>query len=332
MKETVYIFSSGKFKRKDNTLLFLAGEEEKKRFIPVERIKEILIFGEVDLNKRVLEFLSQKEIILSYFNYYGWYMGSFYPREHYNSGFMILKQAAAYENYEKRLIIAKQFIVGAGKNTLKILKYYNRRGRRLDEQIEKIEKNLEDLKTKTTIETSMAIEGDNKKIYYDGFNEIINDDEFTFTKRTRRPPKDYLNSLISFANSMIYNAVLGEIYQTHLDPRIAFLHSTNFRRFSLNLDVAEIFKPIIGDRTIFSLLNKGVITEKSFEKGLNGIMLKTTAKQKFLKAMEERYKQTIQHSTLKKKVSYRRLIRMELYKLEKDLMNEKEYKAFVMDW
>jgi len=64
MKETIYIFSSGKFKRKDNSLLFLAGEEEKKRFIPVERIKEILIFGEVDLNKRVLEFLSQKEIIL----------------------------------------------------------------------------------------------------------------------------------------------------------------------------------------------------------------------------------------------------------------------------
>ncbi len=332
MKETIYIFSSGKFKRKDNTLLFLAGEEEKKRFIPVERVKEILIFGEVDLNKRVLEFLSQKEIILSYFNHYGWYMGSFYPREHYNSGYMILKQASAYENYEKRLNLAKQFIVGAGKNSLKILKYYNRRGRNLEEQIEKIEKNIDSLKDKTTIETSMAIEGENKKIYYNGFNEIINDDEFTFTKRSKRPPKDYLNSLISFSNSMIYNAVLGEIYHTHLDPRIAFLHSTNFRRFSLNLDVAEIFKPVIGDRTIFSLLNKGVITEKSFEKGLNGIMLKTTAKQKFLRAFEERFKQTIKHSGLNRKVSYRRLIRMELYKLEKDLMSEQDYKPFVMDW
>jgi CRISPR-associated protein Cas1 len=332
MKETIYIFSSGRFMRKDNTLLFLAGEEEKKRFIPVERVKEILIFGEVDLNKRVLEFLSQKEIILSYFNHYGWYMGSFYPREHYNSGFMILKQASTYENYEKRLYLAKQFIVGAAKNSLKILKYYNRRDRDLDKQIEKIESNLVKLKAQVTIETSMAIEGDIKKTYYDGFNEIINNNEFTFTKRSKRPPKDYLNSLISFANSMIYNAVLGEIYQTHLDPRIAYLHSTNFRRFSLNLDVAEIFKPIVADRTIFSLLNKGTITENSFEKGLNGIMLKDSAKQKFLQAMEERMKQTIQHSTLNKKVSYRRLMRMELYKLEKHLMEEEEYKPFVMDW
>ncbi len=332
MKESIYIFSSGKFVRKDNTLLFLAGEKELKRFIPVERVKEILIFGEVDLNKRVLEFLSQKEIILSYFNYYGWYMGSFYPREHYNSGYMILKQSLAYENVEKRLFLAQGFIQGASKNCLKILKYYNRRGKNLQEQIEKIETLLHMLPSKTDIEQSMAIEGEIKKTYYSAFNEIINNDDFKFTKRSKRPPKDYINSLISFANSMIYNAVLSEIYKTHLDPRIGFLHSTNFRRFSLNLDVAEIFKPVIADRLIFSLLNKGVIKESSFDRDLKGILLKDSSKQKFLSSMEERMKQTIEHSTLKRKVSYRRLIRLELYKLEKDLMGEIPYKPFVMDY
>ena len=337
MKETIYIFSSGRFKKKDNTLLFIAlpkseNSKEMKRFIPVERIKEIFIFGEVDLNKRVLEFLSQKEIILSYFNHYGWYMGSFYPREHYNSGFMIVKQVSAYENDEKRLFLAKSFIIGAAKNSLKILKYYNRREKNLSVNIEKINSLLESLELKTTVETCMAIEAQIKKQYYNSFNEIINNREFTFTKRTKRPPQDYLNALISFSNSMIYRYVLGEIYKTHLDPRIGYLHSSNFRRFSLNLDVAEIFKPIIGDRTIFSLLNKGIIKESSFEKDLNGIMLKESAKKRFLQAFEERMKQTIKHSGLKRSVSYRRLIRLELYKLEKDLMNEKEYSPFVMDW
>ena len=124
MKETVYIFKSGTLKRKHDTLFFES--EEGKRFIPVEQIKEIFAFGEVDINKRVLEFLAQKEIILSYFNYYGYYVGSFYPREHYNSGYMILKQTEAYIAQDKRLVLAKQFVLGAVKNCLKILKYYFR--------------------------------------------------------------------------------------------------------------------------------------------------------------------------------------------------------------
>jgi len=138
--------------------------------------------------------------------------------------------------------------------------------------------------------------------------------------------------LISFANSIIYTQVLSEIYQTHLDPRIGFLHATNFRRFSLNLDVAEIFKPVIGDRTIFSLINKGIITASDFEKSLHGILLNDKGRKKFLQHLEERLKQTIKHSRLKKQVSYRRLIRLELYKLEKHLMDEEIYKPFVMDW
>ena len=81
------------------------------------------------------------------------------------------------------------------------------------------------------------------------------------------------NALISFSNSIIYTQVLSEIYQIHLDPRIGYLHTTNFRRFTLNLDVSEIFKPVIGDRTIFPCINKKIITEKDFDKDLKGIIL-----------------------------------------------------------
>ena len=126
--------------------------------------------------------------------------------------------------------------------------------------------------------------------------------------------------------------MLSEIYKTHLDPRIGYLHTTNFRRFTLNLDVAEIFKPIIGDRTILSLLNKGIIKPNDFEDKLEGVYLKETGRKKFLQAMEERLKQTIKHSKLNRQVSYRRLIRLELYKLEKHLIGEEEYEPFVMDW
>jgi len=178
----------------------------------------------------------------------------------------------------------------------------------------------------------MAFEGQIKQTYYSAFNEIIKNPDFSFIIRTRRPPKDYLNALISFSNSIIYTMVLSEIYQTHLDPRIGYLHTTNFRRFTLNLDVAEIFKPVIGDRTILSSINKGIIAHKDFDKSLNGIVLNDSGKKKFLQLLEGRIKQTIRHHSLKKQVSYRRLIRLELYKIEKHLMEEKEYSPFVMDW
>lgn len=89
----------------------------------------------------------------------------------------------------------------------------------------------------------MAVEGNAREIYYSAFDIIVDNEDFAFAKRTRRPPQNRLNALISFGNSLLYVTVLGEIYRTHLDPRIGFLHATNFRRFSLNLDVAEIFKP-----------------------------------------------------------------------------------------
>ncbi|BBB31817.1 CRISPR-associated protein Cas1 [Thermotomaculum hydrothermale] len=331
MKETIYIFSDGRLKRKDNTLFFEKSDGQKK-FIPIENIKEIFAFGEVDLNAKVLNLLSQKNIILHYFNYYDFYSGSFYPREHYNSGYMILNQASHYLDKEKRLNLAKKFILGAALNSLIVLKYYNRRGKKLNNQIKEIERLMEEVEKQNDINSAMAFEGQIKSTYYSCFNEIIENRDFIFGERTRRPPKNNINALISFSNSIVYTKVLSEIYQTHLDPRIGFLHASNFRRFSLNLDVAEIFKPIIGDRTIFACLNKKIITKKDFESALNGVVLNENGRKKFLTQFEEKEKQTIYYSKMKKKVSYRRLIRLELYKIEKHLMGEEEYIPFIMEW
>ncbi len=331
MKETIYIFSNGRIRRKDNTLAFEM-ESGEKRFIPIENVNDIMIFGEVDINTKALNLLSQKEIVLHYFNYYGYYTGSFYPREHYNSGYMILKQAEHYLNEQERLFIAKQFIKGAAKNSLKILKYYNRRGRDLNEQIEEIERLIEELDKYQKVDKAMAIEGQIKQTYYEAFDRITENDDFSFGARSKRPPGNRINAMISFANSVIYTTCLSEIYKTHLDPRIGFLHTTNFRRFSLNLDIAEIFKPVIGDRVVLSLINRGEIKPNDFEKSLDGVFLKDAGKKKLIKAMDDKMKQTIKHSRLGRSVSYRRLIRLELYKLEKHLIGEEEYDPFVMEW
>jgi len=145
-------------------------------------------------------------------------------------------------------------------------------------------------------------------------------------------PRNPLNSLISFGNSVIYTSILSEIYKTHLDPRVGYLHSSNLRRFSLNLDVSEIFKPIIVDRVIFTIVGKGEFTEKHFEKGVEGVVLNGVGREIFLKRFEEKMASTIKHKELGREVSYRRLIRMELYKLEKHFLGDKEYQPFLAYW
>lgn len=331
MKKTIYLSSSGELKRKDNTLFFV-DSDEKRKYIPVEDTQEIMVFGELTLNKDLLEFLSRNEIIMHFYNYYGYYTGSYYPREHLNSGHMILMQSQHYLEQPKRIELAKVFVKGAVANMLKVLQYYNRRQIDLSEIMGNMESLGEKADNVQSTDELLGIEGNIREYYYKAFDSIIDDPEFAFESRTRRPPKNRLNALISFANSMVYTSALSEIYKTHLDPRIGFLHTTNFRRFSLNLDVAEIFKPIIADRLIFTLLNKKMISANDFEEGTQGIALKEKGRNTFLQQFDEKMKTTVKYQSLNKEVSYRMLIRLELYKIEKHLIGEKNYEPLVASW
>lgn len=330
MRKSAYIFNDGELKRKDSTVYF--STEEGRRYLPIEDLNEIYIFGEVTVSKKFLELATQKEIMLHFFNYHEYYTGTYYPREHYNSGYMILKQAEHYLNEEKRKFIAFKIIEGSYRNMFQVLKYYSSRGKDVGLQLQQMEQLYQRLEFRMSIEEMMAIEGNIREAYYAAFDAILENSEFIFDKRTRRPPKNHLNTLISFGNSILYTTVLSEIYNTHLDPRIGFLHTTNNRRFSLNLDIAEIFKPIIIDRAIFTLISKKMLTSKNFDSKLGGMFIKDEGKKIFIQEIDEKLKSTINHKRLGNQVSYKRLIRMELYKLEKHLIGEEIYEPFVSRW
>lgn len=334
MKKSLYLFQNGTLRRKENSLYFEG--ESMKRFFPVEDINDIFIFGEVEVNKKLLEFISQKNIILHFFNHYGYYTGSYYPREHLNAGLVILKQAEHYLNSDQRLLLAKKFVIGSIAQMSRVLKYYRNRvkenSEHIAQSIEGLEDNLEKAKGIQTIDELLAIEGHSRENYYTNFDIIIQNQDFPFEKRSSRPPLNRLNALISFGNTILYTTALSEIYKTFLDPRIGYLHSTNYRRFTLNLDVAEIFKPILVDRTIFSLINKRKIQKKDFEKQMEGILLNQEGQKKFIQELDERMKTTVEHRHLGKSVSYRRLIRLELYKLQKHFLGEKEYEPYKSLW
>ena len=329
-KQSYYIFSSGELKRRNDSLtLYVDGILKKD--IPIERVKDLYVFSEVTYNTKLFQFLGEKGITVHMFNYYNFYVGSFCPKEVLVSGNVLVLQVEHYLQYEKRVMLAKKFISAAIYNILRNLKYYQTRGKDLKDYIEKIENLEEGLESCNTVPEVMGIEGNVRKIYYSAWNTILNV-EVDFKKRVKRPPDNMINSLISFLNSIFYTKVLSEIYQTQLNPTISYLHEPGNKRFSLSLDVSEVFKPIIVDRTIFSLLNKIIISEKDFVEEDNFLRIKDSGVKKIMEEMENTLSRTIMHRKLKREVSYQYLIRLELYKLVKHLFDEQEYEGFKIWW
>ena len=330
MKETFYIYKGGTLKRKDNTLQFVNSENQK-RDIPVERVGEIYVMSEMTFNTALINFLAQKGIMVHFFNYYDFYSGSFYPREKLLSGNLLIHQTEHYIDYSKRMIIAKKIIQGAAANIYRNLRYYNGRGKNVESFMKEIEQYRKKIPTAKTIQELMGYEGNIRQRYYAAWSVIINQ-EIDFEKRVMHPPDNMINSLISYVNTLVYTKVLAEVYQTQLNPTISYLHEPGERRFSLCLDLSEIFKPLIADRLIFSLLNRNQITEKSFTKELNYLHLTEKASKTIVSELETKLQTTIKHKDLGRNVSYRYLIRLEAYKLVKHLLGEKEYEPFEIWW
>lgn len=330
MKQSYYLYKSGRLQRKDNTLEVVYKDNTKKS-IPVERVDDIYVMTEFDFNTSLLNFLSKFGISVHCFNYYGFYTGTYYPKEQLVSGKLLIKQVEHYVNPKKRIIIAQAFIEAASYNIYRNLKYYSNRGKRVEEYILQIEHLRKQIKLCKDVPELMGIEGNIRKVYYDSWNEIINQD-IAFEKRVKNPPDNAINSLISYVNTIVYTRVLSEIYKTQLNPTISYLHEPSERRFSLCLDIAEIFKPIIADRLIFSMLNKKQITEKDFEQGLNFLYIKESARKEITKELDSRLQTTIKHRTLGREVSYEYLMRLEVYKLIKYLTEDIPYEGFKMWW
>ncbi|AAQ66981.1 CRISPR-associated Cas1 family protein [Porphyromonas gingivalis TDC60] len=338
MKKTYYLFNPGELSRKDNTIRFVPiqegenGQEQagQARYIPVEGISDFYVFGSLRANSSLYNFLGSNDIAVHFFDYYENYTGSFMPRDFLLSGKMLLAQASAYKNKKKRLFLARKFIEGAASNMQKNLAYYNNRGKDMQPMMELIDKYSLRLKETTTIEALMGIEGNIRQAYYDAFNLII--DPFEMGVRSKQPPQNEVNALISFGNMMCYTLCLKAIHQSQLNPTISFLHTPGERRYSLCLDISEVFKPILVDRTIFKVMNKRIIQAKHFDKQLNKCILNPSGKKLFVQAFEERLSETIRHRKLNRSVSFRHLVKLECYKIAKDILGIEEYQPFKMYW
>ena len=326
MGSTRYIMSMGELTRKDNSLCFR--KDGKNVYIPIENTKEIYCMNEVTVNTKLLDFLSQNHVIVHVFNYYEGYSGTFYPKNQYNSGRLIVKQVQAYDN--SREVIAKAIVCGIGRNIYEVLyHYYKHDKKEVKEVLDWIRREFYvKVENAQNVKKIMAAEGEVWMRFYGTFRYFLPED-FVMNKRVKRPPDNPINALISYGNTLLYTKTISAIYQTHLDQRISFLHEPSEGRFSLSLDMSEVFKPVIVYRTIFDLVNNRKLqVEKHFDKKVNYCLLNEEGRKIFIEAFQARMESVFVHDRLKRKVTYRTALKLDCYKLIKYILEGQEFIPF----
>lgn len=322
-----HMIEDGILTKKDFSILFQ--NKENKYYIPAEITDTINVYSNIIINSELLSFMTEKNIILNLFDKYSNYIGSYIPKNKSN-GMILLKQSETYNNKETRLEYAKSIEDAAVHNICSNLKYYIKHIT-YNSEIISTEKEIRRLKTTLkeacSVDELLTTEAHIRKLYYSCFNDILPDDDFYYRERSKRPPKDAINALISFGNVYMYNHIAREIYKSQLDIRIAYIHSPMHRNENLNLDLAELFKPIIVDRSIFTLINKRMIDENiHFEKSGESVLLNKEGKRIFIEQLDSKMEQRIKSEN--RVITYRMLIRNEIKKLQNAIMKNAKYKPY----
>jgi len=330
MDRNYHVFSDGRLERNDDTLR-LVTEDGDKKYVPVKNAEAFFLHGQIDFNTRLMSFLNDRTVALHVFGWEDYYSGSVMPKRGQTSGKTVVKQVRAYENPDHRRQLAAAIVRGSIHNMRTNVVYYNGRDHDLDAVVNDLEKTAARADDTLPIDELMGVEATARKAYYRSFNKIL-PSEFQLTRREYNPPPNEINSLISFGNSLVYANCVSAIRATALDPTISYLHEPGERRYSLSLDLADLFKPVLADRVLFRLVNRNQISSTDFETELGSCLLNESGRQTYTKAFEETLERTVDHPELNRKVSYQYLMRLEAYKLKKHLLTGEEYVPFKRWW
>lgn len=325
---TVEIIENGILTVKDMNILF--NGDNTKLFLPINSIKNINIYSNVMINPNLLSLLNKYGISLTVFDKFGCNIGKFAPEFYNHNSNIFLKQCNLYNNENKRLRTAIKFVYAEIYNMRSVIKYYKKKYNNdsLTLKIIELSNILKEISDSTSVNKLMLKEAYAKEVYYSTFNMIIHAEQFYFSKRTKRPPMDAVNSMISFGNCVLYNHISNEIHKSSLSVKIGCLHSTNNRNESLNLDIAEIYKPIIIDRLIFTLINKHMINENIHFTGHEngGVYLTDEGKKIFLRQYYKKMNSKITVNNVT--VSYKNLIWNEIIMFQNYINNKNDFKPY----
>lgn len=328
MKKVIYLYKSGQLLCKDYSLI-LKDKKDYVSYIPIEQIDTLICFGEISINKRTLSLLNKHNIVILFFNFYGQYIGRFTPKQ-YLDGKILINQIHIFENETIRYHIARTMIISSLKNCLALLKYYNKKQFPLLDNIIEIESIIKECNNKSVTEL-LLLEAQAKKIYFNSFDIILEKEKYHFIKRTKNPPLNEINALLSYGYSLLYANYISVIDRGRLYSQISFVHSLTKCSESLQFDLADILKPVLVDRLVLSLCRHKLLKDEYFDYKSDRCYLNKEGVKFFVEKYENYLLKTIKINN--KYYSYRNLISREVHLLSNYIANESnDYKSYIMKW
>lgn len=323
---TLFLVEQGAKIKKESKKFVIEKDDTVLLEIPEFKVERVFIFGNIQLTTQAMKFLLENGIETSLFTLYGKFLGRLVPVESKNVPLRI----AQYNHYiseEFKLKTGKSIITGKIKNSRVILLKYARNHPEVDfsNHIEELDMLLEEIPRKNKISSLLGVEGRASAIYFECFGKMLIKN-FNFTQRTPRHPKDPVNSLLSFGYALLTNELFSSISAKGLDPYLGFLHSNEYGRPALALDLMEEFRQPLIDRLVLELINKEIIKPDEFEAKEEGLYLNDKARKNYLAHYERRMQTQIIYE--EKTMSYREIIYSQTDKFASLLLKGEPYCPF----
>ena len=352
---TLYLTEPHALVRKDGDtlLVHIPGDEkrgapQRQVRVPLMKVTQAVVYGDVTLTSPALTALLEQGADVCFCSSSGRFQGRLAPPLGKNS-LVRLEQHRAHNDSVRTLSLARAFVGGKLANMRAMLLRANRK--REDPALDRAAESLQGVLAQvealapeqaapapdpahpqagTAQGTLLGLEGTGTAIYYGVFGRLLKE-EWNFSHRERRPPRDPVNALLSFGYVLLANQVASAVSVVGLDPYVGFLHSSQFGKPALALDVMETFRPLIVDSVVLTLLNTGMLNRSDFQETLGAWQLGNHGRRTFLAKFEERLETPIQHPVFGYKATYRRCLELEVRLVAKWLMGEiPHFRPFVV--
>jgi CRISPR-associated protein Cas1 len=328
---TLYLTEQGSKLRKTSKRLVVEKAGTTLLAVPAYEVDRVLIFGAVQLSTQAISFLLDSGIEVSFLSMNGRLKGRLTPVQSKNV-FLRLAQYDRHKDDEFKLMIAKSIIDAKLKNQRTLILRYQRNHPGIDFASERdtIANALSSLTHAKAIPSIMGLEGASTGAYFRCYAKMLSRN-FAFEKRTRHPPLDPVNALLSLGYVLITNEIAALVEAAGLDPFIGFLHGVRYGRRSLALDLVEEFRHPVIDGLVQALINTGSVKEADFHKESKGaVLLNKDALKSFLSLYEERMEKLFLYRDNGSETSYRKLFRTQVEQLEHVVLNRELYQPFLV--
>lgn len=322
---TAYITQEDAFIGKTDERLTVKADKKKLLDIPLIKLEGLVILGRATISPMVVNELLQRHIPLTFLTGTGRYLGRLEP-EFTKNIFVRKAQWSAAGNTPQAIHLVQSFVRGKLKNYRYTLqrKVRNFNELNFDDAIMRLENNINSIQNLDRIDQLRGIEGAGSAVYFGSFNQLINNPNFNFKTRRRRPPTDPVNSLLSLGYSLLRHDIQSAVNIVGFDPYLGYLHVEHYGRPALALDLMEEFRPLVVDAMVLKMINKQYLTADDFttEPISNAVSLTKESLKTFLRCYEEKKQTQFKHPVLKRKCTYQEAFAIQARLMAKYLMGE----------